>query len=682
MKRRSTAVMLSFLSLLGFAGAAVQAQSVGNAFPIANTPNAEMNGGAAFDGSNYLVAIQGDASNSNSISVQYVSPTGSLQGTRISVGRAGGVPRVTFDGNNYLLVWSDGSNNQVSGVFINRKGNFVGSPFPITSGTGSYEPQGLAFDGTNYLVIYSDASSGPFNLCGRFVSPAGTVADQFVLAANAYGTFQAVAWNGSTYLVAWPAHIGGNQNIVQGRTLSKTGAMSDLITIDGTISRDQNPLSVGTDGTNFLVVWNYDASVDGQGNAIWELRGRVVTPTGGFLGGYFTVADTSTRPIFPAVGFDGATYLVAWTAYNGTDFDVMGQYFNPGGTPVGSAFGIATGSGNQGLSPLLFVNGKYLAVWDDGLAFDPTYGITGGGDVMGAFLTPPLAITAQPQPQTVTAGGNAAFTVTASGNPSPNYKWQVSADSGNTWTDLTDTAPYGGRTTATLTITGVTSSLSRYQYRCVVSNSVGTVNSNGAVLRVAPTTLTFGGSDDFSSSTNWSAPTRVVGVGGALTFNNGQLEYTVNPASASDTVLREWTANVGSYTQDWMVQVQVHLASLSLGNAQHANLNLVVVKAADATNDMQQMNRMSVAIDRYGNGTTTIDDFESDLRAYYGGATYDNRSQEVQNSARNASLRITFNSTTKELTSWYTTDGTNWSSLQTVNIGSSTYTWNMSDNST
>ena len=377
-------------------------------FPIANTAQAEISVSGAFDGTNFLVGIQGDATAHYDVTAQLVSPTGALVGPRISTGRTGGAPWVAFDGTNYLMVWEDDALypvNRLYGAFISPAGNLVGSPFafPVRSGASSRQaPQGIAFDGTNYLVLYSDDhdSSWPdlggdyynsANLCGRFVTPAGTVGDEFVVAANAEGTLQGLAWNGSAFLAAWPAHTGGNQNIVQGRTISATGVMSSPFTIDASVSIDQNPLSVATDGTNFLVAWNYDANVDGSGNPIWELRGRVVTPAGGFGGPVFTIADTTTRPFFPAVAYDGSNYFVAWTAFHGpTNLDLVGEYVSPAGSPQGDVLGLALGAGNQGLPVLVFGSGGNLVAWTD--SFSLANGFT-GGDVRGLFLSGPPVVT-------------------------------------------------------------------------------------------------------------------------------------------------------------------------------------------------------------------------------------------------------------------------------------------------
>ena len=98
--------------------------------------------------------------------------------------------------------------------------------------------------------------------------------------------------------------------------------------------------------------------------------------------------------------------------------------------------------------------------------------------------TPP-AITTQPTNQTVTAGGNASFTVLASGAPAPTYQWQMSTDGGVTFANLADVAPYSGATTTTLAITGVTTGLTGYRYRAIAANGVApNATSSAATLTV------------------------------------------------------------------------------------------------------------------------------------------------------------------------------------------------------
>ncbi|MFA5263491.1 MAG: immunoglobulin domain-containing protein [Opitutaceae bacterium] len=113
----------------------------------------------------------------------------------------------------------------------------------------------------------------------------------------------------------------------------------------------------------------------------------------------------------------------------------------------------------------------------------------------------------QPTNATVTIGQNVTFSATASGAPTPALQWQVSTNGGSTWTNLADGAPYSGVTTGTLTITEATGALNNLQFRCVATNSVGSVNSTAATLKVVVgQTITF-------------APIGSVTVGTAVTLS-------------------------------------------------------------------------------------------------------------------------------------------------------------------
>lgn len=89
-----------------------------------------------------------------------------------------------------------------------------------------------------------------------------------------------------------------------------------------------------------------------------------------------------------------------------------------------------------------------------------------------------VAIGTQPANTTVCNAANATFTVTATGT-SLGYQWEVNTGSG--WSALT------GETNASLTVAAVTTAMSGYQYRVVVSGAApcGSVTSNVATLTVS-----------------------------------------------------------------------------------------------------------------------------------------------------------------------------------------------------
>ncbi len=101
-----------------------------------------------------------------------------------------------------------------------------------------------------------------------------------------------------------------------------------------------------------------------------------------------------------------------------------------------------------------------------------TSGIKLGG-VAPQIVTAPADATAQ-------SGAAASFSVVATGTPSPTFQWQVSTDSGGTWSNVSDSSPYSGATTNSLSITAATTELNGYRYRCLASNSVQSNVASGA----------------------------------------------------------------------------------------------------------------------------------------------------------------------------------------------------------
>ncbi len=83
--------------------------------------------------------------------------------------------------------------------------------------------------------------------------------------------------------------------------------------------------------------------------------------------------------------------------------------------------------------------------------------------------------TSHPAFQVIQTGGTANFSVTTSGTAPITYQWQVSTNSGGSWSNIS------GATSTTYSVT-MSPALGGNQYRCVATNVVATVNSNAALL--------------------------------------------------------------------------------------------------------------------------------------------------------------------------------------------------------
>jgi hypothetical protein len=111
----------------------------------------------------------------------------------------------------------------------------------------------------------------------------------------------------------------------------------------------------------------------------------------------------------------------------------------------------------------------------------PLFGCGGGGGSGGGAAVIPT-ITAQPANQRVVAGQTATFTVSASG-AALSYQWQKGA------------APISGATASSYTTPATTLADDASIFQVVVSDSAGSVTSDGATLTVAAGTATARGTD-------------------------------------------------------------------------------------------------------------------------------------------------------------------------------------------
>jgi len=146
----------------------------------------------------------------------------------------------------------------------------------------------------------------------------------------------------------------------------------------------------------------------------------------------------------------------------------------------GSCAGTAVGTGTSiQVSPATTTT--YYARGEGGCTTTP-----GACDsIVIKFYADPV-VTTNPVDSTLCNGGIATFKVVATGN-NLSYQWQVNAGAG--YTDVSNNTIYSGATAATgvLQITGATTAMSGYKYRCVVTNLCTKKDtSNEATLTIHP----------------------------------------------------------------------------------------------------------------------------------------------------------------------------------------------------
>ncbi|WP_374174311.1 T9SS sorting signal type C domain-containing protein [Flavobacterium tructae] len=153
------------------------------------------------------------------------------------------------------------------------------------------------------------------------------------------------------------------------------------------------------------------------------------------------------------------------------------------------------------------------------------------------------AITTQPSAATTCVGNNAAFSVAATGT-SLTYKWQISTNSGSTFSDLSNGGVYSNVTSATMNITSAIATMNNYQYRCIVGGACPSVTSNAVALTVnsampAPVVGTV--TQPTCTVTFGSIALSGLPSGGTLTRSPGAVAISYTGTTVTDTNLAAGT---------------------------------------------------------------------------------------------------------------------------------------------
>lgn len=258
------------------------------------------------------------------------------------------------------------------------------------------------------------------------------------------------------------------------------------------------PLQFGTPGGGFTagqVYWGTEATAGGGGPNIFQSTGPegrwlsndVIAYVGSFAYsiGTETPAVSWTSPINGNVSILGDV----WYAYGvaGIDWRYQRWYLLLNGgviTSSGRPFGDSTGDDRS--TPFLFSTGTAgsnalqniqiqigdvitLVITMDGTSYQGWTGGAVGIDFSIVSVQSPPSIQVQPVSQILSTGGNATFSVQASGSPTPAFQWQFNGTNivGATNTNLF--IPAAGAVNVGI-------------YNVVLSNSVGTLVSSNASL--------------------------------------------------------------------------------------------------------------------------------------------------------------------------------------------------------
>lgn len=297
-------------------------------------------------------------------------------------------------------------------------------------------------------------------------------------------TESAITWTSGTALPT------GTEIYIVGLSAYTYNAASGTSVTNGTVAVTAGSTSTGLSlsfaGDQIIAFQGGNGSITGSGAYCIAGINSFYT-SGSSSASWNTDAASGPNASLMPPGLTGGTNAFYTGAATGTTSPVSGK-FNCTGVPASSATNIRTA---------VMVPGSW------------TLSTSAGSQYSGCtFLASTPVITANPANRTTCAGGTTSFTVSASGATS--YQWYQNSGSG--FIALTNTAPYSGVTTSTLTITGATAAMNGYQYRTVATGS-GSATSNAAGLTVISISTT-GSKTDISCNGGSNGSATVVPSGG------------------------------------------------------------------------------------------------------------------------------------------------------------------------
>ncbi len=298
------------------------------------------------------------------------------------------VPCVSFDGNNYLVVWEDWrGGGDIYCTRIAPDGTVLDPGGVAVAAVAGYQlAPAVAFNGNEYIVVWEDWRRGYYaDVYGARISTSGVVLDP---GGRPISTARDDQWrpaieHGSTQcLVVWEDFRSGSGFDIYGTRLGPGLSILDPsgIAITTSVGYDEAPQLTERSG-EWLVTWSRWS----EGFSLSDVYAARVTADGTVLDtNGFVVTAASGIQASPRVGSDGTSYLVAWTDQRDGAPDVYACRLDRAGVRLDqSDILISQAAKGQWVTGVRHNGTDFVVVWDDGRTGSDVYAarVSGGGTV-------------------------------------------------------------------------------------------------------------------------------------------------------------------------------------------------------------------------------------------------------------------------------------------------------------
>jgi hypothetical protein len=200
-----------------------------------------------------------------------------------------GDPQITFNGNNYLMVWENNTNDlawDIYGTLVDPDGVVLQpNGIEICINEGDQSNPSTASDGTNYLVVWQDSANSQKNIWGIRVDSTGTLIDTEafpISLAQSDQEYPMVAYDGNDYIVVWQDNRNGVDYDIYGAKVSIDGSVVDSFVVSEALGDQLAPQITYSSGNQVLVVYSgWTSDYEGKNYDCMRIWGRYLEGVSG-----------------------------------------------------------------------------------------------------------------------------------------------------------------------------------------------------------------------------------------------------------------------------------------------------------------------------------------------------------------------------------------------------------------
>ena len=289
-------------------------------------------------------------------------------------------PDVTFDGTNYLVVWSDRRSNtnwDIYGQRIAGDGSLNGAEIAIDTSAGDQIRPALSNNGASRWAVVWQDNNGTSTIFYTRITPAGIVEGPNAALDDGQGTAQTypdVSCDGTFCLTVWEQAEATlyRENIRASRIRAVNGVVEDnpSFVVSGAGLRQLRPkASNAGSNTTWTVIW-----VDGRNGTnfdIYQNRINVLTASVAYGPGFdgIVLNNNSAYQFDADIGFYDGQYMVSWAdaRVGGTATpSIFAARLQPNSTVTDVAgFSVNTVAGGHAKPAVAGGSMFFMVVWED-----------------------------------------------------------------------------------------------------------------------------------------------------------------------------------------------------------------------------------------------------------------------------------------------------------------------------